>query len=64
MTSSKARSVSATLLFTFLRLWVSLALRNTAASSMPPANARSRPRALGTRAENVTSAGFSTMRQT
>ena len=45
------------LLFVFLRLCVSLADMNTAISFKPAPSARSKPLALGTKAETVTPGG-------
>ena len=51
-------------LLTFFLLWVSDADRNTAISLMPAAMALSRPRRLGTRAENCTESRRLTPRAT
>ena len=57
MVSSNAASVSATVLFTFFLLCVSLAEMKTAISFIPAALARSSPFALGHSALNVTPSG-------
>ena len=52
-TSSKPASDSATLRFTFLRLWLSEAETKTTISSTPASAARSAPFAFGTRAAST-----------
>src|SRR4051812_22067795 len=66
ITRSSPASDSSTERLTFLRLWVSLALRKTLISSKcsRSASALSRPRSLGMSTETLTSAGMSARRRT
>src|SRR3954447_4524840 len=65
-TRSRPLSDSSTERLTFLRLWVSLALRNTLISSMRSrsSSAFSRPRSLGISTETLTSSGMSARSRT